>query len=147
MQFSRTGGCVRALIKGGWGISSFNSLEEIESRIKEALEAARWVGKSSSQLAETKPIEDEVTVTCEEDPRKVSLEEKIKIFSKYNQQILSFDPAIQSSVVFYFDQFKILWFANSLGTNIVQEKVDLAGTLRAVLDKAKFLIIVSSRVM
>lgn len=126
------GGFVRALTRGGWGMVSFNRIEEVEERISEAIQAASLVGKTKSILASVKPVEDEVTVVFKEDPRRVPLDEKVKLFSDYNQRILKFDPRITSTAVGYFEEFKTLWFANSLGANIVQEKCDLAGALTAI---------------
>jgi TldD protein len=42
---SRTvGGIVRALCKGGWGYATFNDLEYLDKRVREACSAARLVG-------------------------------------------------------------------------------------------------------
>ena len=42
---SRTvGGIVRALYKGGWGYATFNDLEDLDKRVREACETARLVG-------------------------------------------------------------------------------------------------------
>ena len=48
---SRTvGGIVRALIKGGWGYSTFNDLSDLEKRVEEACESARLVGREKSEF-------------------------------------------------------------------------------------------------
>ncbi len=45
------GGIVRALYKGGWGYATFNDLNDLESRVREACATARLVGNETSQLA------------------------------------------------------------------------------------------------
>jgi TldD protein len=65
------GGNVRALHKGGWGFSSFNSLEQLDQKVAQACQAARQVGKSRSQLAKVKPVRDHVRVSLPDDPRKI----------------------------------------------------------------------------
>jgi len=42
------GGNVRALHKGGWGFSSFNSLEQLDQKVAQACKAAKQVGKGRS---------------------------------------------------------------------------------------------------
>ncbi len=136
-QKQEQGGYVRALIKGGWGEASFNDLSQIESYVQQAIQSAKRIGKGTSQLASVNGVEDDVALDLKEDPRTLALEEKVKLFSNYNQQILKADPLITSSRVGYFDQHKILWIANSFGTNIVQEKLDLAGRMTAIATNGK----------
>ena len=40
------GGCVRALVNGSWGFSSFNSLDNLENRVAEAVSIAKVNSKS-----------------------------------------------------------------------------------------------------
>ena len=42
------GGIVRALYKGGWGYATFNDLEDLPKRVREACETARLVGRDST---------------------------------------------------------------------------------------------------
>jgi len=120
---SRTvGGIVRALYKGGWGYATFNDLSDLKSRVREACETARLVGKETSQLAPVTPVVDEITVSMEKDFREVPLSEKKALAEAYNQIILGYDEKIQTSTVDYADTFKTFWFANSEGTYIMEEK-------------------------
>ena len=60
---SRTvGGIVRALYKGGWGYATFNDMENLDKRVKEACQTARLVGKEETQLALVEPVVDEIFV-------------------------------------------------------------------------------------
>ena len=51
-----SGGNVRALVKGGWGFTSFNSLEDLPGRIAQAVEQARAAGRGKSALAPAQPV-------------------------------------------------------------------------------------------
>ena len=58
---SRTvGGIIRALYKGGWGYATFNDLENLDGRVREACQTARLVGKESTQFAPAEPVVDEI---------------------------------------------------------------------------------------
>lgn len=122
---SRTvGGIVRALYKGGWGYSTFNSLDELGKRVGEACETAHLVGKDQTFFAPVDPVEAEITASLKKDFRQVPLSEKKDLIEEYNQIILGHHDSIQSSDVRYRDSFRTLWFANSEGTYIKQEIPD-----------------------
>ena len=123
---SRTvGGIVRALYKGGWGYATFNDLEELELRVREACQTAKLVGKEESQLADVTPVVDVIKATLEKDFRQVPLAEKKALMEDYNQLILGYHEKIQTTSVRYADTFKTIWFANSEGTYIEEEKPDI----------------------
>lgn len=129
------GGNVRALIDGGWGFVSFNSIENLGEQVKAACEQARVLGsikKGQSMLAMVPVVETEVTADVKMDPRSVTLEEKVNILSKYNDIILNYHPSITGSVIRYFDRHINLYFANTDGTYIAQSKFDIGSGLRAV---------------
>jgi TldD protein len=123
---SRTvGGIVRALYKGGWGYATFNDLENLDKRVKEACDTAKLVGKETSQLAEVDPVVDVIQADLVKDFRKVPLAEKKALMEEYNKIILRYHDKIQTSSVRYYDTFKTIWFANSEGTYIEEEKPDV----------------------
>ena len=129
------GGNVRALVRGGWGFVSFNRLEGLEGKVGLAIRQARAVGErkgGKSVLAAAPVIHDKVTVPFGEDPRAVALARKKELLEGYNRQVLAFGPPIATSSVFYFDRFRKLHFANSDGTSIQQEKLDLGGAVQAL---------------
>ncbi|MGB3401582.1 MAG: TldD/PmbA family protein [Microcoleaceae cyanobacterium] len=130
-SFSLAGG-IRACHKGGWSFVTFNGLEELNSRIEEAISQAHLVGSDTTQLAEIKPITDDVKVELGRDPRGISLQEKRDLVEAYNQILLDFDPRIQTTSVSYSDRFKTTYFVNSLGSCITQERLDLNGRFGAI---------------
>jgi len=125
------GGNVRALHKGGWGFSSFNSLEQLEQKVAQACQAARQVGKGKSQLAKVKPVQDHIKVDLKDDPRKISLAEKKELTERYNKLIMN-SPGIISSSTRYEDVFKKQTYANSEGSYITQERIYCGAAFSAV---------------
>lgn len=125
------GGIVRALYKGGWGYATFNDLNDLESRVKEACATARLIGTEISQLAPTEPVVDEIPAAMEKDFRHIPLSEKKALVEEYNQILLGYHEKIQTSVAWYADSFKTVWYANSEGTYVMEEKPNLFVFLQA----------------
>jgi TldD protein len=116
------GGIVRALVKGGWGYSTFNDMDDLGKRVKEACESARMVGKEETQFAPVEPVVDIMKATLEKDFREISLSEKKSTVEEYNQIALGYNKKIQTTSVGYGDSFRKIWFANSEGTYIEDER-------------------------
>jgi TldD protein len=128
------GGIVRSLVRdGGWGISTFNSLDTLERRVDQAYQSARVVQAEPIRLAEVAPVQDEIRFPLDNDFREVSLPEKKELIEAYNDILLSF-PQIVDTQVSYADQFTTVSYANSEGTFIVEERpvvgVGLSATAR-----------------
>ena len=128
------GGCIRALVNGGWGFSTFNGLKNLEATVDKTIHQAGLVGAAggNSRLAPVPVVVDEVLVSFREDPRNVPLAEKIDLLRGYNELILSYGKGIVSSSINYFDKYSKVYFANSEGTYILQHKLDLAGGTTAI---------------
>ena len=125
------GGYIRALYKGGWGGVSFNSYDKIETCIKKAIEEAKAVQKNESKFIKTPAICDTVELNLKNDPRKITLDEKINILLEYSKLVLSCSDKIVSSKAKYNETFRSLIFANSEGSYIVQNQMDLGGAIMA----------------
>lgn len=130
-NFSLAGG-IRACQKGGWSFVTFNGLDELNNRVEEAISQAHLVGEETTQLAIVEGIIDQVNVELKRDPRGISLQEKRQLIENYNQLLLDFDPRIQTTTVSYTDQFSQTYFVNSLGSCIIQERLDVNGRFGAV---------------
>jgi TldD protein len=126
------GGIVRALYKGGWGYATFNDLNDLEIRVREACESAKLVGKEESKFAEVEPLVDKITATLKKDFREVSLSEKKSVIEEYNRIILGYHDKIETSSVSYRDSFRKIWYANSEGTYIEDERPDVVGFIAAL---------------
>ncbi len=119
------GGIVRALVKGGWGFATFNDLSDLETRVRDACQAARLVGKEQSHFAPVEPVVDTMRVPLVKDFRLVPLEEKKALAEEYNQIAMKHHPKIQTASTAYGDRFKYIWFASSEGAYIDEEQPDL----------------------
>ena len=128
------GGAVRALVDGGWGFVTFNDLKDLETKVDMAIRQARLVGAAGSEvkLAPVPVVEDVVEMPLKEDPRTVSMAEKVELFRGYNEIILGYGKPIISSNIRYFDKISKIHFANSEGTYILQHKLDLGGGVTAL---------------
>lgn len=125
------GGIVRALAKGGWGYVDFNDLKDLDTRVKEACESARLVGNEKSSLAEVEPVVDSIEATLEKDFRGISLSDKKSVIEEYNKIALGYHDKIETSNVSYADSFKKVWYANSDGTYIEDERPDVVAYILA----------------
>jgi TldD protein len=122
---SRTmGGIVRALYKGGWGYATFNDIDDLERRVREACETAKLVGKEKTHFAPVEPVVEVIKADLIKDFREVPLAEKKALMEEYNRIILGYHEKIQTSNVGYTDTFKTKWYANSEGTFIEEEIPD-----------------------
>jgi len=122
------GGNVRALYKGGWGFASFNSLDDLESNITIACGQAKAAGEIVNEdfkLAPVPAVTDDVCPSWTLHPEAVSLSEKIRILTHYHQLMLSYEN-IPAAAIQYQERCTTLWFANSEGTAVRQEKLDFA---------------------
>lgn len=138
-QPSSKGGCVRALHKGGWGFVSFNDFSDLNQKIEMAISQAKLVGKERSQLVKVKPVQDFVKVAFEKDPRGVSLSDKVRLFSNYNQLLLENSSQIQSTVVSYKDGLGREYFVNSEGTKLCQEHSRLRALVYAIAKEGELI--------
>ncbi len=138
-QTVSAGGNVRALYRGGWGFVSFNRLDNLEKKVEEACAQAKILGERLNRdikLYPVDPVEDYVRGNFGREAFAVPLKEKMELLQGYNKLILNC-PEITSSAITYFDQHTHWHFANSEGTYIYQEKMDLGGGLTAIATKDK----------
>jgi TldD protein len=128
---SAVGGNVRALVKGGWGFTSFNSFEGLSGRISQAIEQARAAGSGKSRLADVAPVVDSVPSGVTLDPVTIPLADKKKLLDEYNEIIWS-TPRIQTSNIAYSDSHRKVIFLSSEGSFITQERADVGLRLTAI---------------
>jgi TldD protein len=126
------GGNVRALRKGGWGFASFNTIDRLDEFAGHAIDQARLVGAEKSVLAAVAPVRADVLLDLKEDPRSVPLEAKVGILKAYNDRALAKNTRIVNTATRYFDRMRKFWFANSEGSLVYQERIDLGGAVTPV---------------
>ncbi|MBN1343412.1 MAG: TldD/PmbA family protein [Phycisphaerae bacterium] len=123
---TEVGGIVRALVKGGWGLSTFNDLSDLEARVAQACESARLVGRETTQFAAVEPVVDEMTAPLQQgDFRNVPLADKKAVAEACNTIILDHHEKIETSRVSYSDTFRTVWYANTDGAFIKDERPDV----------------------
>jgi TldD protein len=129
------GGIVRTLVQGGWGIATFNSIDEIPKKAKRAHRIGKEVSShlnESINLAEVEPKEDEIKSDQVRDLREVSLDQKRDVVKEYNRLMLDYDERIESTKAIYSDSFREIQYVNSEGTALYQEIPDVTMALVAI---------------
>ena len=121
---SALGGNVRALAGGGWGFASFNDLSDLRAMVDQAVRSAKVVGGDRVELAEVPSVVDHVPAVLGLDPMGVSLGDKKCVLDPYVEIMMS-TPGVQSSSVGYSDARRHMVYANSEGSYIDQERVDV----------------------
>jgi len=129
---NRVGGIARACKNGGWGIVTFETLDELGDRVAEACKCAALVGKEKTELAKLAPVDAESTARFENDFRGVPLDQKLKLIEKYNAILLESAPSIESSQAFYQDSFRTASFASTHGHYFTAERPRVICVLAAV---------------
>ena len=125
------GGNVRALVNGGWGFVSFNSFDNIEKRIEQAVTQARLAGKGTSDFSPMAQASADIVIDAKHDPRRVSLAEKKALLDEYNQAVWSV-AGLQTSTIGYGDSRRRTILLNSEGSVIRQERADVTLRVNAV---------------
>ena len=117
------GGQVRACHRGGWGFASFNNLNSLEIKLKEAIAAAKWVGNEETVLAEVDPVQVKVSL-IKENPYQIALIDKKNLCTHYTNILRSVSDRVVSTAVRYGDCTQQVILATSEGTIIEQEWAD-----------------------
>jgi len=125
------GGNVRAMVRGGWGFVSFNSLDDLRGRVEMAIRQASLVGSEASRLAAVTPAVDRIPAGVDRDPVTIPLAEKKQLLDEYNE-IIWRQPEIQTSSLGYGDSRRKTIFLSSLGSYIEQERADVSLRIAAV---------------
>jgi TldD protein len=128
------GGNVRALIRCGWGFTSFNSFDGLSGRIDQAIEQAGAAGSGKSDLAPVSPVTDTVPSGVSQNPVEIPLADKKRLLDEYNEIIWS-TPQIQTSTIGYSDSRRKVIFLSSEGSFITQERADVTLRLSAIAAK------------
>ena len=127
------GGNVRALHKGGWGFASFNSIGDLAENVKLACSQAKAAGNvlnEKSKLAEVPVVVDDYRPDFGIHPESVELKDKLDVLEKYHKLVLTYEN-IPSANIQYQERATTLFFANSEGSAIRQEKLDFAMSIIA----------------
>jgi TldD protein len=121
---SSVGGNIRALVKGGWGFVSFNSLTDLETKANQAFDQARLVSGGDAKINPDKAITDSLINYVKANPVNIPLSQKKQILDEYNEIIWG-TPKLQTSVIGYGDSYKKYLYINSEGSFIEQDRADI----------------------
>lgn len=131
-RVSGRGGCVRALVRGGWAFSSFNDIEDLRAKVEAVVKQARLTARDKSEFAAAEPVSDVVmTSTTGVSPCSISLGEKKGQLDQYNEIILG-TPGVATSNIGYADSVRKTVLANSQGSYIEQSREDVTVRFVAV---------------
>jgi len=128
---SAVGGNIRALVNGGWGFASFNSLENLQSKTAQAIEQARFVSGGDVKIEPVKPVVDSVIGEVNQNPVNIPLIKKKQLLDEYNAVIWR-TPKIQTSIIGYSDAYRKYLYLNSAGSYIEQERADVTLRITAI---------------
>ena len=114
---------VRVLQNGGFASSTVTRIEDLDEGIRRAKEAAEVVSGTNSEkieFARVPTIRDQVRLDLEQDPRDVSLQEKLELTRKYNSLLLG-QPGIVSTNVGYSEVYRDKYYVSSEGAAVSEE--------------------------
>ncbi|MCK4358382.1 MAG: TldD/PmbA family protein [Candidatus Cloacimonetes bacterium] len=117
---STDGYVIRVLKDGGVSSVSFTKETDAEKAIRTASENAKLIAKNIEKpikFAEIEVIKDTFTPKLKEDPRKVSMAEKLELVRKYNDIPLNHENIIMTNI-FYGDLIREKYFLTTEGTEI-----------------------------
>ncbi|MBI2957228.1 MAG: TldD/PmbA family protein, partial [Chloroflexi bacterium] len=82
---SGRGGCVRALVNGGWAFATFNDVEDLRTKAEAVVKQARMTAHERSYFAHVDPVTDVVEAgRSGRSHRAVPLNTKKELLDRYN---------------------------------------------------------------
>ncbi len=118
------GGVVRCLSRQhGWGVATFNNLEDLKNKVEQAYQCA-LVAQSDEPIAlgDGEVIEEHIQAVMKHDFRDISMAAKKSLVENYNNILLGSSEKIIDTSSVYVDSFSHIYFANSEGTYIEEER-------------------------
>ncbi len=116
---------LRVLKRGGMSSVVFTKESDAEKAVSSAVENATLMAnhlKKPIELARVDVVKDDFTPQMAEDPREISMTEKLDLLKRYNQIPLSHDKIVTTSVS-YQDVTREKYFLSTEGTEVREELV------------------------
>jgi len=116
---------VRVLKGGGYSTVSFTKEADAERAVKTAVENAEIIAANIDKPVNFAPadvIKDEFVPYLQEDPRAISIEEKLALTKKYNELALCHEKVVNTQIG-YADIYREKFYLNREGTEIREELV------------------------
>ena len=135
------GAGVRVLSKGNWGIASTNNVtyDSLKKSVEEAISMTNAMSRQfygEDRLSEEKTYRDKRKVEMKKSFLDVSFEEKKKLILDLDKVMKNYDSRIISTRVSYFEIYRYKFYANSFGSEIIQEFPNIFLVLRAIAREA-----------
>jgi TldD protein len=128
-QIEETGFSVRACIRGGWGFASLNNPARLAEYAGLAVEMAGSLTARETNLAPVVPVRDTVVLDIDEDPRHVTLDDKLALFRGFIDTGRSVSGDIDNVSAGYCETFRTICLMTSEGTDLVMNKMDIGGSV------------------
>lgn len=128
------GGVVRCLIrKHGWGVATFNNLDDLKNKVEQAYQCA-LVAQSDQpiELGSIEIYEKNIQAEMKHDFRDVSMASKKALVENYNNILLSSSNKIIDTSSVYVDSISHVYFANSEGTYVEEERPSVTVATSAI---------------
>jgi TldD protein len=130
---STDGYVVRVLKEGGMSSVVFTKEDDANKAVRSAVENARLIAKNIEKpvrLAKVKAGEDTFIPTIKEDPREISMPEKLELVRKYNDIPLGYEKIVTTAVT-YGEVIREKYFLSTEGARIREDLVTtrLSGTI------------------
>ena len=119
----RQGGNVRVYKSGNFGFATFTKPEDAFLAAKRASYLSKLERKSEVPLKKPKTINDKFYPDLKNDPRKISISEKIEIVRKYNKIFLEAKDKIRNSIIRYNEVDIKRFLLRTDGTYIEENRV------------------------
>ncbi len=120
---------VRVLKNGGMSSIAFTKESDADKAVKIAVENAEVIAKHKKdkpvKLAKTEVAKEKFIPELKEDPRNVSIDEKLEIIRKYNNIPLSYDKIVTTNIS-YNERIRNKFFVSSEGSEINEELVTVS---------------------
>jgi len=122
---STDGYVIRALKDGGMASVVFTKERDAEKSVRTVVENAQLIAKNIEKpvrLAEVEVVKDTFIPALKEDPRKVSMVEKLELVRKYNDIPLGYEKIVTTSIS-YQEIIREKYFISTEGTEIREDLV------------------------
>ncbi|MCD6162329.1 MAG: TldD/PmbA family protein [candidate division Zixibacteria bacterium] len=119
---------LRVLVNGGMSSVVFTKVGDAENAMRIAEENAKLIARNIDKpikLAATEVIKDTFIPTLKEDPRNISMDEKLELAGKYNDIPLSHEKVV-STTLSYKENIREKYFLNSEGSEIREDLITVS---------------------
>ncbi len=128
---------IRVLKKGGFATVSVTKPSEVEKAFELAVKNAALLGDACDKKMKLevpgKTIDD-VILDLEEDPRAISIDEKLELLAYYNNLVLK-QKDVQSTAMRYSEVYRDKFFVNTVGSKIHEQTITTGISGRIICKK------------